>query len=536
MCVLQMNYGNLTDFWQRFGVFVGDDSGRDGESSGSMVADLGGEPSTSGVQGEVTRNPTEMEQKLQELVGRFVSSLEKKNWKDSGYYISDVYGCESPERAAGMAKRLAERAESFRRGLIGIFVHGNHVHTIHSCPYTKQSCRCYFKNFPEAKEDIRRLLRRPPAIETFTGRDWENITIYFCTKGRRATYFKVFGAHQRIPFEITALSDTEIPEHDELREGEESGLENCRDPLELLRGSEGADIPAHPRAAKRRKRRNPVVAGGDGGIGGATGIIYELLSKCAVCPLTEIVYTTQYLSNAAVACKRLNSKEVQDAIDTRASVLNTWKREDFVKFYNDPTTIKIWSARHLDEFDNYYMSYEDSVNVTNLLLAFQCNDVGAFCRDVVDTLDCNVPKRNCLVIVSPPSAGKNFMFDAIRDYFLNTGQMHNPNKYNQFAYQDCHNRRLLIWNEPNYEPRESENLKMLFAGDNLSVNVKCKPQANVKRTGVIVLSNHIPHFVKQSAFMDRVISYQWSAAPFLKDYSQKPRPDAVVDTIYSYAQ
>lgn len=530
-----MSYGRLADFWSRFGVTMGDDAGRDSVSSSNMVEDIGGESLGGAVQGEAEVSSSTVDQKLQELVDRFVSRLEEKNWKDSGYYISDVYACESSERANALARRLEQRAESFGRGFIGVFIHNNHVHTIHACPYTSRTCRCQFKNFPEAKEDIRRLLRKPPAIETFTRRDWENITKYFCTSGRRATFFKIFGHIQRLPLEITALSNSAISSQD--GGGPDSGVENCNDPLEFHSGPEVGDIPARPRLNRRRKRRDQIVVGGDGGIGGATGIILELLSNCAVCPLTEIVFTKEYLQNPIVACKRLDSKEVKDAIDTRASVINTWEREDFVSFYNNPNTILIWSARSLNAFDSYYFNYEESFNVVTELLTFQMGDrVVEFCRDLVDTLECNIPKRNCFVVCSPPSAGKNFFFDGVKDYYLNSGQMNNPNKYNQFAYQDCHNRRIIIWNEPNYEPREMENLKMLFAGDNLSANVKCKPQANVKRTPVIVLTNSLPNFCQQTAFQDRVITYHWNQALFLKDYNKKPRPDACVDVLYSLLQ
>lgn len=526
-----MQNGSLADFWSNYGVTLGQPAGRSGDTPGRMVEDTTGESSAGQIQGEIETASTAVDEKLQDMVNRFVSRIEEKNWKDSGYYISDVYACNSPTRAARVAARLEERAKSFGRGFIGIFIHDDHVHTIHSCPYTSRSCRCQFKNFPEAKEDIRRLLRKPRAVESLQRRDWENITKYFCTSGRRATYFKIFGTVQRLPIEITNLSNSTVSSQD--AGGSESSLENCNDPLELYARSEESDLPESPGPKRRRARRHKIVPGGPGGIGGATGVIIDLLSKTAVCPLTDIVYTSLYLENPIVATKRLDSKEVKDAIDTRAAVINTWKRENFVEFYNNPDTILIWSARFVDAFNQYYYDYPKSYKIASELLHYQCPDnLTEFVTDVVNTLECTTPKRNCLLIVSPPSAGKNFFFDAVRDYYLNAGQMHNPNKYNQFAYQDCHNRRIIIWNEPNYEPRETENLKMLFAGDNLSANVKCKPQANVKRTPIIVLSNHLPHFAQQSVFGDRVKVYYWKSALFLKGYDKKPRPDAVVDLLY----
>lgn len=527
-----MSYGNLTDFWTSFGVNMGEPSGRNSLPSERVVDDPRTESSEDTPQGEIEATPNPLEQELQSMVDRFVERLEKENWKDSGYYISDVYACESSDRAAGVARRLEERAKSFGRGFIGIFLHGNHVHSIHSCPFTNRCCKCFFKKFPEAQEDLRRLLRKPRAVETFKRSDWENITKYFCTKGRRATFFKIFGTVQGIPSQITSLSDAILSSQNE--RGPETSLEDCRDPLQLDSGSDGGRIPENPRGNRKRQKRDIIQPGGSRGISGGTGIILELLKKCAVCPLTEIVYTREYLTNPEIAIKRLDSKEVKDAVDTRGSIINTWERDDFINFYKDPNTIKIWSARHLDYFDNYYLEYDESMTIIYKLLEFQMGDnLLPFCNTLLDVLEYRLPKTNCFVVISPPSAGKNFFFDAIRDYYLNCGQMNNPNKYNQFAYQDCHNRRVIFWNEPNYEPREIENLKMLFAGDNMSANVKCKPQANVKRTPIIVTSNYRPHFTNHHAFADRITVWNWVSAPFLKECKKKPRPDAVMDLLYT---
>uniref|UniRef100_A0AAU7DZY8 NS1 protein n=1 Tax=Coleura bat parvovirus TaxID=3141917 RepID=A0AAU7DZY8_9VIRU len=517
--------------WANPGASLGSAPGRVGQSSWVLDQDVAGNASGTNVQDETSAIDQPLEQELQSMVDRFVSRLEKENWEDSGYYVSDVYACESVSRAAGLAKKLAERARDFRRGFIGIALHGNHVHSIHSCAYSNKCCRCSFKDFPEAKEDIRRLLRKPPPIETFKRSDWENITKYFCTKGRRATFFKINGVVQGLPIEITNLSDIILSGKVEGRPY--ASLEDCNDPLDNNSERKRGIAPKGDGSSGARKRRGVSNTGGPGGIRGVPGVILSIIERYAVCPLSEIVYTREYLENQ-IALKRLDDRDVKNAIDCHAGIINTWSREDFVKFYTNPNTVKIWSARSIDLVDLYYLSYEESQAVILKLLQYQCGDnYVTFVKDLINVVDMRIPKCNCFLIVSPPSAGKNFLVDAVKDYFLNVGQMQNPNKYNTFAYQDCHNRRLLIWNEPNYEPRETENLKMLFGGDNLSANVKCKPQANVKRTPVICMSNVMPRFADHDAFVDRVIKYYWNSAPFLKDVSKKPRPDAVMDLLYS---
>lgn len=513
------------------GTGLGMYAGRDSMSSGNMDQDVGNNTIGERIQNEIESINSTLGEEFRSMVSRVVSKLEETPREDGGYYVSDVFGCGTPERAASLAKELAFRARSFRRSFIGVFIHNDHVHTIHDCAYSNKSCRCSFKEFPEAKSDLRRLLRKPRSLETFQRRDWENITIYFCTKGRRPTFFKIGSSVQRLPFEITSLSDPFLPSEDE--RGSEPSMENCHDPIDYDNFRKRDITPKDVGASRMRKRRRAIEPGGPDGFGGNTGIMLELIKNYAICPLSEIVYTKEYLEKS-IAIKRLDDREVKNVIDTHASIVNTWKREDFISFYANPNTIKVWSARSVDHFDNYYMSYEESQYIINTLLEYQLDDMKyQFVYNLINVIEMAIPKCNCFLIISPPSAGKNFFVDAIKDYYLNVGQMQNPNKYNTFAYQDCHNRRMLIWNEPNYEPRETENLKLLFGGDNLSANVKCKPQANVKRTPIICLSNNTPRFIGDNAFEDRVIYYYWKTAGFLKECNKKPRPDAVMDLLYS---
>lgn len=514
-----------------FGESVGESTGSMGDESFVMVEDYSSDAYGSTLQDQVKQLNESLDPQLQSMVDRLVLRLTEKDWQDGGYYISDVFACESPERAARLADCLAERACTFGRGFIGVALHGSHVHTIHSCAYSNRSCRCSFKSFKEAKEDLRRLLRRPRAVETFNRTDWENIATYFLTQGRRTTFFKIDGHIQEFLTEATSIPDARVSGEDGI--GSYPSVEDCNDPIDSDVRRKRRHIPEATSPVGQRKRRGVGRTGGDGGIGGVPGVILDIIQRYAVCPLSEIVYTREYLQHQ-IAVKRLDDKDVKNAIDCHASVINTWNRADYVNFYEHPDTVKIWSARSPDLFDLYYMSDEESKDVINKLLDYQCKEYKTqFVVDLINVIDMNVPKCNCFTIISPPSAGKNFLCDAVKDYFLNTGQMQNPNKYNTFAYQDCHNRRLLIWNEPNYEPRETENLKMLFGGDNLSANVKCKPQANVKRTPVICLSNITPRFINDEAFADRVVAYFWQSAPFLKDYNKKPRPDSVMNLLYS---
>lgn len=84
---------------------------------------------------------------------------------------------------------------------------------------------------------------------------------------------------------------------------------------------------------------------------------------------------------------------------------------------------------------------------------------------------------------------KIFFFDIVLHVLINFGQIENFNKFVLFPLQEAINKRVLFWNEPNYDPGAIETLKMLFGGDTCNVKVKYKNDATIRRTPIIVLSN-----------------------------------------------
>lgn len=185
-----------------------------------------------------------------------------------------------------------------------------------------------------------------------------------------------------------------------------------------------------------------------------------------------------------------------------------------------------------------YGSREESLDIIDHLIRHQCNDddeqIHVFLNAVVDIIDKRIPKCNCLVIHSLPSAGKNFFFDMIFAILMNYGQLGGANKHNLFAFQEAPNKRLIVWNEPNYESGVVDTLKMMFAGDNCPVRVKYSMDANVTRTPVIVLTNTHVSFMSDTAFRDRIITFNWQPAPFLKEIEYKPYPMAFFDLLFKY--
>ena len=153
--------------------------------------------------------------------------------------------------------------------------------------------------------------------------------------------------------------------------------------------------------------------------------------------------------------------------------------------YNHPDCQPIFSAG-FGNFETYYYNVENSIKIMDELIQFQCGGDEDAILDFVTTLykvlERKVPKMNCMVIYSPPSAGKNFFFDAVKDYYINCGHLCTATRFNNFPFQDADGRRIVLWNEPNYSHEFLEQIKEILGGDSTSVNVKYQHDTPVYRT------------------------------------------------------
>lgn len=206
--------------------------------------------------------------------------------------------------------------------------------------------------------------------------------------------------------------------------------------------------------------------------------------------------------------------------------------------YSDPTCTPCFSATNGRPQDMYY-DVERSVELLTTLLQFQFQHeelaIFDFLQKLFDVIDKRSVKCNSILVYSPPSGGKNFFFDTIMSFLLNKGQMGNPNKNTSFAYQECAGKRVLLWNEPNYEASEVDKLKMILGGDQYTVPVKCRMDVAVQKTPVIILTNKVVGLMVHAAFEDRIAQYRWRTAPFLKDYNKKPHPMSIYYLFKNYS-
>lgn len=176
----------------------------------------------------------------------------------------------------------------------------------------------------------------------------------------------------------------------------------------------------------------------------------------------------------------------------------------------------------------------ESIEILEKLIEYQCGDsADVFWKELFATLDKTVPKLNTMCIIGPPGSGKTFLADCVSAFMLNTGNIANFNKSCNFPLQDCKNRRFLVWNEPNFSPNNLDTLKMLLGGDPCPARIKYESDYVIPRTPVMMTTNKkvLPD---NDAFSQRVSTWNWNSATYLKELKKKPHPLCMIDLYRKY--
>lgn len=199
-------------------------------------------------------------------------------------------------------------------------------------------------------------------------------------------------------------------------------------------------------------------------------------------------------------------------------------------FSKIPYENQIFGARS-DNVKDYYFSIEESVEAIETILLYQLDNdnesVNIFINNVYEIVDKKRPKKNTLYIVGSPSSGKNFIFDSLAAFCLNVGHIGNFTRSNQFPFNDCKSRRLLIWNEPNFMPSAIDTMKMILGGDPCAVNIKFEAHYTLPRTPIIMLSNRDVLSINGNEslyFRERCFTYNNWKTLFGEKPSKKPHP------------
>ena len=463
--------------------------------------------------------------------GSLVDRLYANGRHSTGTYISDVFQCGD----AGVAKELCANFQQvlrgqYSRGLYIISLHGNHVHIVHDCPYSDRSCRCSF--IKKAQSGIirsKRPFRRAPRINSLKVSDYVNIILYFTSEGRQIYEIRLAGQMEEVPSgdEYIRLREAQGP-------GLQDKMEGCfnKDSPELRRETPCSILSARPSQRYRESISTKSKASEK-----IQQLVLDMCIKYPCSPINGIVQSKHWLLHKDLQFLGNDDFKVKAGMTAFSNRLCSWSFDDYNAMYTNKDCEPLFTSTVMP-FDDTYYNLSDSLQVlVDLLeLQFDKNDenICKFLTDLYNILDRKIPKRNCIIIYSPPSGGKNYFCDVFIDYFLNKGQFGNANKTNNFPFQDGHGKRIVLWNEPNYERSQIDTIKMITAGDAYSVNVKMKSNSAVSKTPIIVLTNNHVDMMSNPAFKDRCYVYKWKTAPFLKDYKKKPNPIVAYNLLKHY--
>lgn len=455
----------------------------------------------------------------QQLQRDIVSRIKRTPFGPFRRYLSDVLACNDSREANRIARQVIRTARDYPGNLCLVSTHDDHVHVVHDCAYSDGSCRCKILKEETVKAKRRGAIRKRKAISTISSDQWDNIVIYFISNGRWLQFAKVGGSVVGLPYGYQALQERG-------HQGQDSGqiLGTCTSTgsSELCGESSTEETTRSSTRINSRNGRRRRRCASD-----IREEMEKIVNENPVCPLAGIISTRQWLTHKELRYLRADNETVKSFLDAKSEEMCYWTLHDFNAFYSQPYCNPTFMAGYQPLEDKYY-SINDSLTILNKLLAYQFDDdvvqIKSFLTTFYNILERKLPKCNTICVWSPPSAGKNFFFDVYLHYLMNYGQLGIMNKTNNFSLQEATSKRVLLWNEPNYEDAYTDTLKMLTGGDALCVRVKQKKDCHVYKTPLIVLTNNMIGFMHEIAFVDRVKVYKWKQAPFLAEYNKKPNP------------
>lgn len=489
-----------------------------------------------------------LDAELQEVVGRYTRAVARQNFQTTRRYLSEVILV----RDVGQRRRLIQwftKCGPDYPGRLFIWVdEGDHIHVIHDCPYSGGQCRCRITQTQDFRRPVRDPMRRIKFISELDEIDWQNVFLYFIVQKRESRSQVWIGRGlQGHPTNseivrwgnVQALSRSVLAGEDE-RDGHNHQREQSNNEENRKRLSRSTGGPAEKRGKFER----------------ITKTIQILLDKYACIPPTELKdlipddnpdYRIEFHDPK-------NLKMYEAACHMAMLNVNRKTLLDFKHYYEGKTPI--FYANAINPFE-YYHDRETSANYLNELLKFQnfgdedkvrellgniktwFNRLGwsiaTINEDGIREYQLN-PKINAIAVIGPPNSGKNYFWDAIAAIAMNVGHIGRVNnKTNQFALQDCYNRRLVMGNEISMEDGAKEDFKKFCEGTAFNIRVKYQGDKIFKRTPACLISNFELDICGDPHFRNvRLYTMRWNSAPLLASSKKKPYPLAIFDLFELY--
>jgi hypothetical protein len=117
-------------------------------------------------------------------------------------------------------------------------------------------------------------------------------------------------------------------------------------------------------------------------------------------------------------------------------------------------THRFWESSDYARLGLGTYSIDESVNICSNFLHFQFDGIHeakcGFLKTLSELLNRETQKKNCIEIVSLLSAEKYCFFNPLLIFMGCHRQIMNAKKNNRFPLNNCFNKRVLHFNEPNF--------------------------------------------------------------------------------------
>lgn len=478
------------------------------------------------------------------LMGHRLARAIKGKFPDTYRWLTDIV----PSVRFEDAQRLVNSATRFKEKTILIVWHPEeeteqkgHCHLYHICSYNQSNCRCTFlKSFKIKRRDP----RRSNAVNTIDSAYFVNWLDYFLTHPRRILHIQVNGISNW--GEIHRLKN--------LRQSH-----GCQD-KEAERALEGGEFPSQDsdwaqRFGRDCNEKNPITVGGttdstsDGHnqlsrigiiprkqlnakIHDHDSLVEQILKLCVV-PFENSCNNQMWIADKYLRFYDSSDPDFKRACSTVRRTTAFLTLDELIRFHSDNSRHGIFYATH----DDYYLDEDDSFQWVNKLLIHQYGENGVkdFLNRLLDITEKRIPKKNTMFILGRANCGKTWFINMIAAFYINVGNVKNYVRGQNFPFNDCVNRRLLIWNEPSVMLSAMDTLKQLTEGDHISVAVKYHGDTVLQRTPIIFTSNHQIFKSDQPVWTSRIYFEEWKIAPMLKDCKKYPHPKCFEQLLKFYS-
>lgn len=246
--------------------------------------------------------------------------------------------------------------------------------------------------------------------------------------------------------------------------------------------------------------------------------------KLILCvPIESTCQTGIWMSHKLLRYYNNSDTEYKRACSTFNREIQPLEYAELLKIHL--ATKGVYFARNTTQ--HYYEPQESCDHIEALLLHQYKTpeDVKAFINRLWNICEKKIPKKNTIFIHGAASSGKSWFADCISAFYLSIGHIKNFVRGQNFPFNDCVCRRILLWNEPSIMGSAYDTVKMICAGDPCPCAVKYEGDGKITRTPVIFTSNKLVFPPADPVWNSRIyFEPRWQPAPFLADLDLYPHP------------